>query len=1558
MKKRMLAIFLCLCMLVPTMGLTFGQNVSAEAGYVIAEIPADISRTCSVTSSGDLMITGSAFTFQPVDLTPYGFPEKDLNSATMPAAGKIGLQFDMYVSGDEGIISSLKTNSMAGQIELTSGGFQDSGEINITTNKVDWQNGKWVRYVFDLNSFAKRGAPGTYDVDGSKINFFRIYLCQLQAHVGKTLYIDMCNVCLVDLTKEAPSVEEAPIGRFVNDPDADVIGYEPLEEIDYYINTAGNVSSYGIAFSVGKIQATPIDLTKYGFPEMDTTSSAVIAKGKVGVQMDIWLGGDDEFVEAVTSGKVGVGQIEMTSGGMEDKGEITYDIAGNNIGFKAGEWKRIVVDLGSFHKRPDAKEGFNVDPSAINYFRVYMASMESLEGINFQAKFCNCYLVDLTKPLNEEDAPELGDGSFDPEPPVWAPAPIPAEFDNEDRVVMGYNLKEYVEEHFETEIKDYGPIIQSLANGLFAAGGGVLYIPAGHYPCYTPIVLPVGVTMYGDWQNPDEHPEVKGTVLDVYYGKGKPDGTAFITQEINTMVANMAFWYPEQDVNAPEPYVPTIELLSPHTHVRKVTLVNSYKGIYHVRLNRCPNASHIFGTPLFYGVDMDQIGDIMRLEDLNFAPDYWINSGLPGAPTSEEDEEMLRTYLRNYATGIILGRDDWSYMLYSKVTGYATGLMLKVGVDGTVPNGHLYGLTFDDCATAIYVYGVGGSGELISNCKITNCDYGVWCCSSGRTGGVLKLMDFDISTNVASLYIEERDFVSLLSSVVRSGPVVTKNGWINLTDNQFLFDGTHIKLDNGTPSAILMGNTDANGNPATYENVGHCPITVDDTKLDIEVPVVSEEWNGEHWPQVESKQVYIVDTLDKTGETDVTAALQIELDKVGKTGGVCYLPSGTYRIDGSVTVPTGVELRGVLDFGRVPYNCGTVFAVVGSRGNPDGDATVILSEGSGIRAITFDYPEMFDELIEKDVYQQYPYAIQGRGADIYILNMNIRNGWRGVDLMTYKCDRHYVDYLFGFCFDNFLKVGHGCTDGIIRNYHDQSAGLTDGGLGWTLPDVWDVVKQHFYPYTQNYIVHFIVGDVNNELISNGFNYNGFTAFRLIEEETGSADVTFIGDGVDHTSINFEIQNAERLDFINTQLVSFDLYKVDPIEDMRYFLVGEDFDGEINMYSVTMWDNPETVYEMANGTMNAYGLGYYISSEFAKLGENAKVNIIDGVMRVHEANVATIPFSGENAGNVSINGAYMCQTIDNNDQFGCYDNIMSPINRWDFPKGVEVAQNAKMLFTEAFTNYDSESSGKAFNYTSFGETASVSTRSGVVNMSLGQDGTSVGISGSSSKLTGGNKDSLYRLETRVKIDEFCDHDFSRAMVTTYINRSNPINLAIFDKNNGFLVTDAQSKQEIKVADFAMGTWYRVAAEIDMRDPANKTYTVYLLDDTGKTLAKSETYRFADNTQNEKAVIDQIFIGMMTEREEEMEETTGSMQLDYVFAAYGENSTFGALGDVNGDGKVDSTDARLILQYYAKKIGEDGLNTGVADVNGDSKVDSTDARLILQFYAKKITDFSNN
>lgn len=63
----------------------------------------------------------------------------------------------------------------------------------------------------------------------------------------------------------------------------------------------------------------------------------------------------------------------------------------------------------------------------------------------------------------------------------------------------------------------------------------------------------------------------------------------------------------------------------------------------------------------------------------------------------------------------------------------------------------------------------------------------------------------------------------------------------------------------------------------------------------------------------------------------------------------------------------------------------------------------------------------------------------------------------------------------------------------------------------------------------------------------------------------------------------------------------------------------------------------------------------------------------------------------------------------------------------------------------------------------------------------------------------------------------------------------------------------------------------------------------------------------------------------------------------------------IGDVNQDGKVNLTDAKLVMQHYngAKTLNSQQKKN--ADVNGDGKVNLTDAKLIMQYYNGEIAEF---
>ena len=75
-----------------------------------------------------------------------------------------------------------------------------------------------------------------------------------------------------------------------------------------------------------------------------------------------------------------------------------------------------------------------------------------------------------------------------------------------------------------------------------------------------------------------------------------------------------------------------------------------------------------------------------------------------------------------------------------------------------------------------------------------------------------------------------------------------------------------------------------------------------------------------------------------------------------------------------------------------------------------------------------------------------------------------------------------------------------------------------------------------------------------------------------------------------------------------------------------------------------------------------------------------------------------------------------------------------------------------------------------------------------------------------------------------------------------------------------------------------------------------------------------------------------------------------------------STIMLLGDIDDDGKLTTTDARLVLQIAAHKyLGEFGEESLLkyefltADVDQNDKINTTDARLLLQAAAKKLKEF---
>ncbi|MBO5798157.1 MAG: hypothetical protein J6R77_07440 [Clostridia bacterium] len=1304
-----------------------------------------------------------------------------------------------------------------------------------------------------------------------------------------------------------------------------------LKDLGYKIAGLQTAGSNGSLIAQPLVFSEAVDFDALGY-----------SAGTLGLQVDLFASGNFEMLKA------SIGQIEFTSCGYSDAEEIDYSI--NNLKWEEDKWVRQVIPLSAF-------SGYGTRPEfnfkAVNYMRMYFVGVDKYAGEQVVMKICNVRLVDMSKTAPSVEEDPIGDGSFIPPEADWKQVTIGDAYENDEVIVAGYNLGDYVSE----DVKDYTPIIQSLLDGLELAGGGTLFIPAGRYPCYGELQIPVGATIYGEWANPEKNPEVKGTVLEVYGNKGDTNAAPFITMSSNSMIQNLSFWYPEQDYEDVEEYPVTLKMAG-YTHAKNLTFVNAYRAIQQgPNMSGCPNITNVYGTPLFTGMDLDGISDIGRFDEIYIAPDYWINSGLPGAPASEEAADTLREYLYYNGVGIILRRIDWSYLTFANVKGYANGLIFdmshctecfKDGVRTTYsfPNGHCYGLTFENCGVAMYAVGLSGAGEMVSNVTIKDCEYGIWLEDNEiGDGGNIQFANVDISATEAAIYQQSLAKLIMLSSTIREGAVIASNGVMTIGNVDFLTEGPHIVLENGACSAVIVGNRDANGNPIVVENPGLCPVSYDSTDLEmVEVIKLTPEDTAAQSKGPARKYAYIAN-LDTTGKTDVSTGLQALLDKAKQEGGgTVFLPSGTYRMDGSVVVPTGVELKGVCDYGRIPYRTGTIITVYGGKGQAEG-ATIALEEGSGVRGLTFDYPEQYPKA---EAFVAYPYVVQGRGKDVYVINIAVRNGYNGLDLMTYRCDNHYVEYFAGIYVNNGIRVGKGSTGGLIRNYQFNYNAMLNGASSYGIwenspseseKEAFQVVMQ---TQLQNHAINLLLGDVTDQVVFNCFSYSGSSGVKLVEENGEAPNALFVGHGCDYATVAIEVDAAEEVQFTNLQLTSFGSLANRNMYDV---MMGESFEGEVTVSNLTMWAQPTASVCAKNGTLNVYGCNFNTTgTDLVEAGPDATLNIVG--VAINRGDGAVI--AKENLDRIHFIGGFSLGTVANTESIGTYKYVMKRVLRWDSPDNAVFDQNSTMAFAESFTGYNPAGEDNVFISEISGEKATATVRSGVVTLKMNNEAASVAIRNNKAEFVNGQANSLYRLEMRLNVASLRDCDFSQIMLTLYNNSKTPAYMATLTKDGKVMVDDEE------IGAYAFDTWYRVAVEIDLRDTLKKTYQVYWMDDDYNTLFSSPVILFASTHQREKISFNTVWLGALADIDES-DKTVTAFSVDYVFATRSEESTFGNLGDVDGDGSITSTDARLTLQYYAGKITAADLNTGAADVDGDGSITSTDARLILQYYAGKIPNF---
>ncbi len=790
---------------------------------------------------------------------------------------------------------------------------------------------------------------------------------------------------------------------------------------------------------------------------------------------------------------------------------------------------------------------------------------------------------------------------------------------------------------------DVSAAFQEAIDRASLAGGGVVFIPAGRYRFDGNILVREKVILRGEWQNPNNG-GVVGTILMPYSGQGSENGEAFIRLERGAGVKNLSIWYPNQSAAAVTPYPWTIQC-SPNTplgpgsnpSVVNVTLVNPYQAI---KIGPLQNELHyvrnVYGTPLKTGIWLSQTTDIGRIMNVHFEPKYWSASGL----SNSSSENTIVTWLQNNATGIVMGRSDWEYIYDVSLVGYQIGIQI-IRYSDFGPNGVIYGLNIDKGKVGIELSDVNGIGFAITNSNINVEGENSACVVTGDAynsivqfntcsfGGTPKTAIQFSPNSVGRLSFQNCTFENW-GYTSTDAAIDCNMGSVSLIGNDFQQDKVHIRLgenvtnaqilDNSFPAQLNLDNRSSGEIIISQEPLGS-------SKLDIPPHSFAEE------KRPATDDLFIVQDYGviEDGITDNTSAFQDALDAAKLNGGgTVYIPAGWYRLDGHITVPTGVELRGIWDTPHHTMSMGSVLLVYEGKNDPNGTPFISLESGSGVKGFTVWYPEQ-----STNNFYPYPWSIQALGSNCWIMNVTLSNPWQGVDLASYPSSGHVVSYLAGSPLKTGISVSKNYTEGWIENVHfNPHYWLRSEGYPMdSVPEFQPLVSQQ-----QSQLFGFNIGDVAKEHVLGTFIFAAKRGINLTNDGVCNADFFLHGTDAGSNGIYIEA-NSGAINFINTQLVLLGN------EQQGIITTSDQFGADVSFYNTISWGGRDGF------TTDIHGNGNIMIQQLHTM--NGAFNISNGNTRLENVKISSSLdpqyIIGENISDVKIFDSYSDKgfKLDNN-----------------------------------------------------------------------------------------------------------------------------------------------------------------------------------------------------------------------------------------------------------------------------------------------------------------------